>query len=276
LEAMPSSSPQIQREARMAVCCLPLCRRHWPCLLYAQAGRPQIRADQAAVRADRHDARPPPMCPLLAESQNRMPFFSASPTCCASALRRRGRVLHCPCASPPHHLLVPSGPVPSPPRRRHRCTGVQNPSTGCAWMDDEYAPRRHTTSHLFRVEKEEQDDSQRHSSQLLPPRSYVLSLDSRPLLRRTQGPATDTPVRSETLSRWRWHNAHAQCGVLRRELGPNGWDLGGDNGVGGGGEVSLEQRSRGEEGREGRGRGEWEQGGTDQSKPKESTRRRRD
>jgi hypothetical protein len=36
-------------------------------------------------------------------------------------------------------------------------------------MDDEYAPRRHTTSHLFRVEKEEQADSRRHSSRLLPP-----------------------------------------------------------------------------------------------------------
>jgi hypothetical protein len=42
---------------------------------------------------------------------------------------------------------------------------------------------------------------------------------------------------------------------------------------GGGGEVSLEQRSREEEGREGQERGEWEQWGTDQSKPKESTRR---
>jgi hypothetical protein len=92
------------RGARMAVCCLPLCRRHWPCLLYAQAGRPQIRADQAAVRADRHTTHGHHPC-VLAESQNRMPFFSASPTRCASALRRRGRVLHCRCASPPHHLL---------------------------------------------------------------------------------------------------------------------------------------------------------------------------
>jgi hypothetical protein len=260
----------------MAVCCLPLCRWHWPCLLYAQAGRPQIRADQAAVRADRHDARPPPMCPLLAESQNRMPFFSASPTCCASALRRRGRVLHCPCASPPHHLLVPSGPVPSPPRRRHRCTGVQNPSTGCAWMDDEYAPRRHTTSHLFRVEKEEQADSRRHSSRLLPHALFCALLrfadtsqtHPRPRHRHASQIRDAIPVAVAQRAR--------QCGVLRRELGPSGWDLGGDNGVGGGGEVSLEQRSRGEEGREGRGRGEWEQGGTDQSKPKESTRRRRD
>jgi hypothetical protein len=105
-----------------------------------------------------------------------MPFFSASPTCCASALRRRGRVLHCPCASPPHHLLVPSGPVPSPPRRRHLCTGVRNPSTGCAWMDDEYATRRHATSHLFRVEKEEQADSRRHSSRLLPPALFCALL----------------------------------------------------------------------------------------------------
>ena len=79
-----------------------------------------------------------------------------------------------------------------------------------------------------------------------PAASSVLSFRFAATSQRTQGPAADSPVRSGMISRR--HNARAQCGVLRREFGSSRWGgiLEDDNGVGGGGgEVSLEQRSRG-------------------------------
>jgi hypothetical protein len=129
------------RGARMAVCCLPLCRRQLA-LSVVRTGRQTADPSRSGSRLGRTGTTHGHHPSVLAEPDAlllRITHLCLGPP----PLRRRGRVLHCPCASPPHHLLVFSGPVPSPPRRRrHRCTGVQNPSTGCAWMDDEYVRDR--------------------------------------------------------------------------------------------------------------------------------------